>query len=349
MKKILAIIGARPQFIKHFPFELAAKNKMELITLHTGQHYDQNMSQVFFDQLGMSKPEYKLNIGSGNHGEQTAKMMVEIEQVCKELKPDAVMVYGDTNSTLAAAVVASKIHIPIFHIEAGLRSYNKSMPEEVNRIMTDHVSSLLFVPSKISQDNLEKEGINQGIVVVGDIMKDIVFYVKKNRIEVIPSIKGDFYYATLHRPYNVDDPERLPRLLETFEKLDKRVVFAIHPRTRAKMNNFGIATEMFSNIRFINPQGYLENMGYLSSCTALITDSGGMQKEAYWLEKKCITVRSETEWVETLDQGANTLVFEEIDDIQKALLHDKTSWDSTLYGDGKAAVRMVDKMLKFLN
>lgn len=347
-KKVLAIIGARPQFIKHFPFEFAAKQRLDLITLHTGQHYDANMSQVFFDQLGMSKPDYKLNIGSGKHGEQTAKMMIEIEKVCFDIEPDAVMVYGDTNSTLAAAVVTSKLHIPLFHIEAGLRSYNKEMPEEVNRIMTDHVSALLFVPSKASLDNLKKEGIVGGVHVVGDIMKDIVLYVKRNKLAVHPKEDYPFYYATLHRPYNVDVKERLIEILQKLEELDDAVIFSIHPRTRNKMAAFGLKESNYKNIKFIDPQGYLENMGYLTSCKGLITDSGGMQKEAYWLEKKCLTIRSETEWIETLKDAANELVFDDLEQMKTSLKTRSPRWDSSLYGQGEAAHLMVDEMIKFL-
>lgn len=348
-KKVLAIIGARPQFIKHFPFEMAAKDKLNLITVHTGQHYDANMSNIFFEQLGMSEPDFMLNVGSGKHGEQTAKMMLEVEKICLELQPDAVMVYGDTNSTIAGALVASKLHIPIVHVEAGLRSFNKKMPEEVNRILTDHISELMFVPSDISVNNLKNEGIEKGVYVVGDIMKDMTHYVVHNELAVPPPIKEPFAYITLHRPYNVDGKERLTAILNELNKLRIKCVFPIHPRTRHKMKTFGMDEAAFPNIQFIDPQGYLDNLGYLNQSEVLITDSGGMQKEAYWLEKRCLTIRSETEWLETLTNHANQLIFEDLGQIEDALNKKGLKWDDRLYGDGKSAVKMVETIAAYLN
>jgi len=259
------------------------------------------------------------------------------------------MVYGDTNSTLAGAVVASKMHIPVFHIEAGLRSYNKKMPEEVNRIMTDHVSDLLLVPSERSCDNLKKEGIVDGVYIVGDIMKDLVKYVTCNGLYKDPEMDRDYYYITLHRPYNVDSIDRLTEVLTTLNKLDRTVVFAIHPRTRNKMKTYELSEESFSNIKFIDPQGYLENLGYLKNSKALITDSGGMQKEAYWLKVPCITIRSETEWVETLKDDANTLIFNNLYDIRIALTNSNLKWDEELYGDGVAAKSIVKYIEDYFN
>ncbi len=348
MKKVLAIIGARPQFIKHFPLELAAKNKVDLLTLHTGQHYDENMSNVFFNQLGMSEPNFQLNIGSGTHGVQTAKMIIEIESVCLREKPDGMLVYGDTNSTLAGAIVSSKLHIPLFHVEAGLRSYNKSMPEEVNRIMTDHVSSLLFIPSEVSKSNLLKEGIESGVHMVGDIMKDIVQYVSINNLGQNPEVEAPYIYATLHRPYNVDIKERLKSILTELNLLPEKVIFSRHPRTKNKMETLQLNDEDYPNIVFIEPQGYLENMGYLMNCSRLITDSGGMQKEAYWLKKQCITIRSETEWVETLEQDANTLVFDDLSTI-KDLFKLSPTWSNSLYGDGNASEQIINTINDYLS
>ena len=329
--------------------ELAAKDRFELITLHTGQHYDENMSQVFFDQLGMSKPHFTLNIGSSEHGEQTAKMMIEIEKLCLDVKPDAILVYGDTNSTLAGALVASKQHIPVFHVEAGLRSFNKKMPEEINRILTDHISSLLFVPSQQSIDNLKKEGIVNGVYVVGDIMKDVVHYIRHSYLSNKPNLNYPFYYVTLHRPHNVDKKERLSRILNELNQLQGKAIFAIHPRTRNRMKSFGLREGDYQNIHFIDPQGYLENIGYLEECQALITDSGGMQKEAYWMKKKCITIRTETEWIETLHDGNNTLIYNKLCELKKAVKIRSTNWNKYLYGNRNTANMIVDSVLNFLD
>jgi UDP-GlcNAc3NAcA epimerase len=344
--KIAAIIGARPQFIKHYPFELACRGKLELITIHTGQHFDENMSSVFFDQLGMSKPDYLLQLGGGGHGAQTGKMMEEIEKIFVIEKPDAVVVYGDTNSTLAGALVASKMGIKIAHIEAGLRSYNRAMPEEINRVLTDHISEWLFTPSDVSKTNLAKEGIVKNVYVIGDIMKDLIIYTSANNLIKKPSYDFPYYYITLHRPYNVDEKDRLTKVLDTLNNLDKKAIFAIHPRTRNAFKQFGLYENDFANIKFIDPQPYFENIGYIAYSEALITDSGGMQKEAYWLSKKCITVRSETEWVETLEGNANVLVFHNLNAINLHLQNDKTVFDPSLYGEGKSCSLIVDILQK---
>lgn len=347
--KIIAIIGARPQFIKHFPFEMACREKVELITIHTGQHYDANMSDVFFDQLKMARPDYTLRVGSGAHGEQTGKMMIEIERIIQKTDPDGVVVYGDTNSTLAGALVASKSHIPLFHIEAGLRSFNKKMPEEINRVLTDHVSDLLFVPSKVAVQNLKNEGVEKGVHEVGDIMKDLVKHLIKNDLINDHSIaKCDFYYTTIHRPYNTDKKERLRALLEVLDGLNKRVIFSLHPRTKNLAKIYGLNLDLYTNISFIEPQPYFSNLNYLLNCSALITDSGGMQKEAYWLKKKCITIRTETEWTETLLNGANTIIFDNLNLIQRELNKKSESWDDTLYGEGDSSTKMVIEIIKFL-
>lgn len=342
-KKIIAIVGARPQFIKHYPFEMAAKEHFDVITIHTGQHYDDYMSKIFFDELGMSKPQYMLNIGSKSHGAQTGEMMAKIEEITLEERPDWMVVYGDTNSTLAGALVASKLHIPIAHIEAGLRSYNKQMPEEVNRIMTDHISELLLVPSEISVGNLEKEGISRNVHVVGDIMKDLVVYCKENNKLKDLSSKGDYVYATLHRPYNTDEKDRLEYVLNSLDAVEYPVIFSIHPRTINSMKKFGLNRKDYSNIEFIDPVGYFDNLSYLLSSKCLITDSGGMQKEAYWMKRKCITIRTETEWVETLDNNANHLVFNDLSELNK-LINKKSIWNEQLYGDGNTG-NLISKLL----
>ena len=343
--KIVAIIGARPQFIKHFAFEKACEDKLELITIHTGQHYDKNMSAVFFNQLGMNKPNYMLNVGSGNHGIQTAKMMIEIETIVEDQKPDGMVVYGDTNSTLAGALVAAKLHIPVYHIEAGLRSYNKEMPEELNRVLTDHLSKSLFVPSKTSIQNLKKEGIVEGVYEFGDIMKDLIDYVTKNKLIAKTSTKEDYYYVTIHRPYNTDSKDRLAYVLNSLNTLSLKVIMAIHPRTTNLMKVFGIERNKYQNISFIDPQSYLKNLSFLNHSAGLITDSGGMQKEAYWLEKKCVTIRKETEWTETLINKSNTLLFEDLSGLQHILNDITTIWNSNLYGDGNCSQKIVNQIL----
>ncbi len=347
MKKIIAIIGARPQFIKHFPLELASKGKINLLTIHTGQHYNAEMSQIFFDELGMSKPDYMLEVGSGTHGMQTGKMMIDIESVLLKERPDGVIVYGDTNSTLAGSLVASKLHIPIFHIEAGIRSYNREMPEEINRVLTDHVSSLMFVPSKIGVANLKKEGIEKNVIEVGDIMKDLIEAAVNNKwLTRENDEKEPYYYATIHRPYNTDSKDRLLDVLNMLNSLDKKVIFPIHPRTKNLMLEFKLNVSDFINVEFIEPQGYLNNLSYLSYSSGLVTDSGGMQKEAYWMKKRCVTIRKETEWVETVEHNWNTLVFNNLETVKECLLSVPEKY-IPLYGDGNAGNRIIDEICSF--
>jgi UDP-GlcNAc3NAcA epimerase len=345
MKKILAIIGARPQFIKHAPIEIAFKNIAELISIHTGQHYDHNMSQIFFDELGMSAPKYMLEVGSHSHGTQTGKMMIEIENIVLEEKPDAILVYGDTNSTLAGALVGSKLHIPIIHIEAGLRSFNKEMPEELNRILTDHVSAMLFVPTQNAIDNLHKEGITENIYLSGDVMKDMVNIVKAKGILEDSADKNQYYYATLHRPYNTDEKKRLAYILNTFNQLSYPVKFPAHPRTRHKMKAFGLDEADYPNVIFCEPFSYFDNMKQLFNARALITDSGGMQKEAYWMNKKCATIRTETEWVETLHDGWNTLMFEDLSNLGEVLETKSEYWKTDLYGTGNSSNEIIELII----
>jgi UDP-GlcNAc3NAcA epimerase len=349
-KKGIVIIGARPQFIKHFAFEKATVD-MDLITIHTGQHYDENMSQVFFEQLGMRRPDYLLNLGGGNHGYQTGRMMIDIEKIVLKEKPDAVIVYGDTNSTLSGALVAAKLGIPLVHIEAGLRSYNKEMPEEINRVLSDHISNLLFVPGERAKLNLLKEGISNGVFIVGDIMKDILMYHENNKNVNGPIINEDYYYVTLHRPYNVDKKDRLLYVLDSLRSLEKKVIFSIHPRTKLRLSEFDINFEKHyaDKIKLIDPQPYFENINWLKFSSGLITDSGGMQKEAYWLKKKCITIRKETEWVETLTENCNTLLFEDLTQLNSILSKDDCSFQSDLYGHGTAADLIVKHLVEFLN
>ena len=342
VKKAVAIIGTRPQFIKHFPLQMAGKGVLNLITVHTGQHFDHNMSDVFFEQFKMSAPNYVLNSGALGYGARVDDMKHDLEKILTNQRPDIVIVYGDTNSTLAGALAASALKIPVAHIEAGLRSYNLDMPEEFNRIMTDQVSEYLFVPCENSRQNLLKEGIIEGIHVVGDIMKDLLLNIMEKNLVQKNEEGQDYYYATLHRPYNVDHAIRLKYILNVLNTLDKLVIFAIHPRTRLAMNSYGLLETQFKNIHFINPQAYIENINYMANSSGGITDSGGMQKELYWLHKKCVTIRPETEWVETLEGNANMLLYEDLSSLQEILNHDNATYRSELYGDGRACLKILD-------
>jgi len=346
MKKVLAIIGARPQFIKHAPVEIAFQDKALLVSVHTGQHYDHNMSQIFFDELGMSLPSYKLNIGSHNHGIQTGQMMIELETIVQDEKPNAILVYGDTNSTLAGALVGAKLNVPVIHIEAGLRSFNKKMPEEINRILTDHVSAMLFVPTQNAANNLKNEGITAKTYIAGDVMKDTVSIVKHRGLLTEADDKDSYYYATIHRPYNTDDKERLRYILSTFNNLTYPVKFPIHPRTKSRMKQYNMFEADYPNVKFCEPFSYFDNMKQLSNSRCLITDSGGMQKEAYWMKRKCVTIRTETEWVETLHGGWNTLLYEDLSSIRNLLETGSKDWDSNLYGKSLASNEIVRLILE---
>lgn len=347
-KKIISVIGARPQFIKHAPVELQLSKEFELITIHTGQHYDHKMSSIFFDELKIKLPDHTLASGGFSHGKQTGLMMIEIEEIVLNENPDAILVYGDTNSTLAGALVGSKLNIPVFHIEAGLRSFNKSMPEEINRVLTDHVSSVFFIPSETARNNLNREGIFDQIYNVGDVMYDMIALSLEKGF-LINSHVQPYYYVTLHRPYNVDGKDRLNYVLHSLDMLDKKVIFAIHPRTRQRMMNYGFGINDFSNINFIDPVSYFENISLIANSDGLITDSGGMQKEAYWLKKRCITVRTETEWIETLQNGWNTLMFESLTDLNRELKKELGVYNYGIYGSGNASARIKEEIINFFN
>jgi UDP-GlcNAc3NAcA epimerase len=345
MKKILAIVGARPQFIKHAPVEKALSGEFLIPSIHTGQHYDENMSRVFFEQLNMNPPTYMLQTGGGNHGVQTGKMMVEIEPILEAEKPDAVLIYGDANSALAGSLVASKLKIPVIHIESGLRSFNKNMPEEINRIVADHLSAVLFAPSDEAVNNLKNEGITKNVFKAGDVMCDML---KLAGQFIAPKTSDAYYYATIHRPYNTDNINRLSDILNHLNQLDKEVVFAIHPRTSSIIEKNKIDISSFTNIRFIPPVSYFDNISYLQYCSALITDSGGMQKEAYILKKKCITIRSETEWTETLQNGWNHLLFDDLSPLNTLVHSTPGEHNENLYGNGKAAYEILNVLKAIL-
>lgn len=371
--KIVTIVGARPQFIKYLPVskaieELIGKGKtIEDILIHTGQHYDYVMSRVFFDELGIKEPDYHLYVGSGSHGKQTAEMIKRIEEVLEKERPSAVMVYGDTNSTLAGAIAASKLHTPLAHVEAGLRSFNKYMPEEINRILSDHVSTFLFCPSETAIRNLQNEGFervwndgklisldevaalhevdtakadkNRPVVVnVGDVMYDVLLHsvgVAEQQSDIISRLDlRNYFLLTLHRPENTDDSTPFRKIVDFVNETSqgKTVIFPMHPRTRRVYES--TERKFADNIRIIEPVGYFDILMLLKNCEMVMTDSGGMQKEAYWLNVPCITLREETEWVETIESGWNVL-YRGYKGFNKA--HETSP---PAYGDGKAAKRI---------
>lgn len=314
--KVLTVVGARPQFIKAAPLSRALRAAgIQEYLLHTGQHYDYGMSQVFFDELGLPQADINLDVRSGSHGQQTGQMLVEIEKVLEAQKPDWVVVFGDTNSTLAGALAAVKLHIPVAHIEAGLRSFNREMPEEHNRILTDHCADLLFCPTQTAVDNLQREGLTDIAHLVGDPMYDAVLLFsqvaaqKSNILQSLGLQKGDYLLATIHRAYNTDDPQALSTLLTTLQSLEETVILPIHPRTRKKIADFGLLNApKASNLRLIEPLSYLDMLVIEQNARMILTDSGGVQKEAYFFAVPCLTLRPETEWVETLEGGWNTIV-----------------------------------------
>lgn len=309
--KIISIAGARPQFIKLAPLSKELRKYHKELIVHTGQHFDQEMSDSFFSELEIALPDYNLEINSGSHGDQTGRMLIELEKVVIKEKPDLIIVFGDTNSTLAGALVASKLHIPIVHVEAGLRSFNKAMPEEINRIIADHTSDYLFAPTQTAVDNLQNENLSSKSFFTGDIMVDshlsaLEKAYKLNLAEKYSLENDNYYLLTLHRPYNVDNPKNLSKVLSELGNLETTIIFPVHPRTRNIIDQNNITIP--DNIILIKPVGYLEFVELQSKCKKIITDSGGIQKEAYILKKPCITLRSETEWVETVNAGWNLLI-----------------------------------------
>jgi UDP-GlcNAc3NAcA epimerase len=344
--RILTVVGARPQFIKAAPVSAVLRKQHEEFLLHTGQHYDREMSQVFFDELDIPAPDRNLEIGSGSHGEQTGRMLVGIERVAEEVKPDWVLVYGDTNSTLAAALAAAKLHFPVAHVEAGLRSFDRRMPEEVNRVVADHLSSLCLCPTQAAADQLAREGIADGVVVTGDVMYDAFLEqaeCARSRSEVLIRLglnAGAFVLATLHRAENVDDPSRLEAILDGLGRSGCPVVLPLHPRTKSAMRRFGLAEG--GGVRLIEPVSYLDMIVLETAAAAIVTDSGGVQKEAYFAGRACVTVRETTEWTETIDAGWNRLVGCDPAAIAEAVAGFRPRGPRPmLFGDGHAAKRVV--------
>lgn len=350
--KILTVVGARPQFIKAAPVSKALRKAgHQEFLVHTGQHYDHAMSQIFFDELGIPQPDVNLGVGSGSHGKQTGEMLMRLEEVIQDQKPDWVLVYGDTNSTLAGALAAIKLHVPVAHVEAGLRSFNREMPEEHNRVLTDHCADLLFCPTQTAVDNLEREGVAQGVHLVGDTMYDAVLQFgelarQRSRIlEALGLTPKQYLLATVHRPYNTDNPENLCSIVSAFVECGETVIFPVHPRTRARLTEAG-AVELLKDaphVQLIEPVGYLDMLMLEQNARMVLTDSGGMQKEAYFFAVPCATLRPETEWVETVKAGWNVVVGASMSRILKTLTF-KTPTNSTmrLYGDGKSAEKIVE-------
>ncbi len=346
--KIVSVVGARPQFVKAAVVNkvIAKTDGAEEIVVHTGQHYDENMSKIFFDELEISHPDFNLEVGSATHAVQTAEIMIRLEKILLDLKPDWVLVYGDTNSTIAAALTAAKLHIKIAHVEAGLRSFNRLMPEEINRITTDRISDLLFAPTQNAMNLLAREGLNENSVLSGDVMYDsVLFYEKlareKYKLEDITEIK-DFYLATIHRAENTDDENNLQNIFTAFSNLDLPVILPLHPRTRVKLGNIKYS----QNVRIIEPVSYLEMLLLLENSRKVLTDSGGLQKEAYFLEKPCLTLRTETEWVETLNNNWNIVTGPDAEVILEKIKEDPTGARGNYFGDGKAGEKIVKELLR---
>ncbi|MGS2738799.1 non-hydrolyzing UDP-N-acetylglucosamine 2-epimerase [Sinomicrobium sp. M5D2P17] len=349
MMKIITIVGARPQFVKAaiISREFAKYKNVKEIIVHTGQHFDQNMSEVFFKEMKIPKPHYNFDINGLSHGAMTGQMIEKIEQILLKEKPDWVLVYGDTNSTLAGALAAKKLHIEIAHVEAGLRSFNDKMPEEVNRILTDRISNVLFCPTDTALKNLKQEGydnLDSEIVLSGDVMEDVAIFYKKlaKRPENLELAK-EFVLTTIHRAENTDEEEKLKEIFETLDELAKeiQVILPLHPRTKGKLKSCGIKVE---NITFIEPVGYLEMVYLLEKSKMVITDSGGLQKEAFFFHKPCITLREETEWVELIENNVNILVGSNREKILLAIDSFKErdlNFNINLYGKGHAAKNIV--------
>ncbi|MCG2736017.1 MAG: UDP-N-acetylglucosamine 2-epimerase (non-hydrolyzing) [Candidatus Methanoperedenaceae archaeon] len=338
--KIISIVGARPQFIKCAPLSKELRKTNEEKIINTGQHYDLEMSEIFFKELDIPHPDYNLGIGSGTHGEQTGRMLIEIEKILIQEKPDLVLVYGDTNSTIAGALAASKIGIRVAHVEAGLRSFDRSMPEEINRILTDHISNLLFCPTPQAVTNLKNEGIVSGVHMVGDVMQDALLIYSAAAGKVSNIIKkldlkvNEYFVITVHRPGNTDNKENLRSIIEALKRLEGKVVFPVHPRTEKYLKEYGFWEKMPSNVIMIKPLGYLDMLHLMNNADKILTDSGGIQKEAYMLGKPCITLRENTEWVETVDAGWNVLVGADEEMIVDAVNHfDFSKRRIPLYGE----------------
>lgn len=351
---ILTVIGARPQFIKAAVLSRYIRDRANInvkeTLVHTGQHYDANMSDIFFTEMDIPKPDINLNLGSGSHGKMTGEMLKGIEEIIIDKKPDLLLVYGDTNSTLAGALAASKLHVPVAHVEAGLRSFMMAMPEEQNRRLTDHISTWLFCPTETAIKNLTKEGIvhtdmpwnpdNKCVALTGDIMYDASLYYRS--INKVPNDEKDFILLTIHRQENTDNIERLSSIVKAINSLDTfKFIFPVHPRTTKILAQAGL--EFKKRVKLIEPVGYFEMLKLEENCSLVLTDSGGVQKEAFFFQKPCITLRDSTEWVELVEHGWNTIVGANTEKIISAVKNINTpSIYPSLYGDGKTAEKIIE-------
>ncbi len=352
--KILTILGARPQFIKagSVSREIAKHDSVEEVIVHTGQHYDVNMSDIFFDEMKIPKPNYFLGIGGKSHGAMTGQMIEKIEEVALKEKPDWIMVYGDTNSTLAGAIVASKLHIKLVHIEAGLRSFNMKMPEEVNRILTDRVSNILFCPTDTAIENLKNEGYDSlecSVIKSGDVMQDGAIFYKNLAVKPLENIDENYLLCTVHRAENTDDEKRLRAIFQALNEIgrEQKVVLPLHPRTKKIIAKLEINID---NLSIIEPVGYLEMVWLIDNCSLVMTDSGGLQKEAYFFKKSCITLRDETEWVELVENGFNVLVGADKKKILEAYQNSVSFVEKSslnLYGGGKASQKIIASLMEY--
>lgn len=344
--KIVSIVGARPNFIKAAPVSIEIRKEFDEILIHTGQHYDYEMDRVFFEELNIPEPDYHLGVGSGYQGYQTGEMIKRIEEVLMKENPDLVLVYGDTNTTLAGAIAASKLHIKVGHVEAGLRSYDKSMPEEINRILTDHCSDLLFCPTGTAIRNLKKEGITKGIYLTGDVMVDALLQnkeiAKKSKIIEELGLKSKQYLlATIHRQSNTDDKGNLSNIVDAFCDIGEEIVFPVHPRAEKYLKQYGFYERLKKHVKLIKPLGYFDFLKLMNHAKKMLTDSGGVQKEAYILKVPCITLRETTEWIETVEDGWNVLVGADKEKIVKIVNEfEAGSKQRDIFGDGKASEKI---------
>jgi UDP-GlcNAc3NAcA epimerase len=347
--RILTVVGNRPQFIKAAAVSGLLRERHEEILVHTGQHYDEELSSVFFAELGLARPDRELGIGGGSNSSQTARMLAALEPLAGELSPDAALVYGDTNSTLAGALAAAQGAIPLVHVEAGMRSFDRRMPEELNRVLTDHLSDLLLCPSDTAAENLRAEAIATGVQVVGDVMVDVALRRQPSARADTQTLgahgvqSGAYLLLTAHRAANVDDPARLRALVALVRALPAPVVFPLHPRTRTRLRQAGLEGELagIDGLRLTDPLGYVSFSALLCQARAVLTDSGGVQKEAYLAGVPCVTLRASTEWVETVQAGWNTLVDLDATAALAALEQTPPGERPSLYGDGHAAERCV--------
>jgi UDP-GlcNAc3NAcA epimerase len=352
--RVLSVVGARPQFIKAFAVSRELRPEHEEILVHTGQHYDEELSDVFFEELGIPEPDYNLGVGSDTHGSQTAAMLGGIEEIIETEEPDVVLLYGETNSTLAGAIAAAKIDPLVAHVEAGLRSYNRDMPEEINRVLTDHASDLLFAPSESAAETLTVEGITNGVYVVGDVMYDSILWARdvahqeSSVLEELELDPGEFILSTVHRAGNTDDPDRLDSILAGLAAAQLPVVLPVHPRTEKRLQEYGLWEKATTELEVVEPVGYLDFVRLLDASERVATDSGGVQKEAFYLDTPCVTMREETEWVETVESGWNVLVGSDGGAIERELKKGcSLEGKPTPYGDGSAAEQIVEVLSNY--